>query len=482
MIRRVLKWLLGIVLVLLAIPVLAVAAVLVLANTDPGRHLIENQTASLTGGMVRIEGLQGRFPDRLRVARIEVSDAKGPYVSIAGLVLDWSPLQLLHRTARVETLQAAELDVSRMPESSSAKGTGKTTSTSYSLPVAVDLQQLRIERAQISAPVAGVPAVLALTGSAQIRSLQDGTVKLDAQRLDSAGSYALAGTLTPDRVNASVNAAEPAKGLISSIAHLPDLGPISVKAALDGPKDAVGTKLAIGAGPLTASADGTVDTVHAGADLAIKAQAPAMTPAPGVGWQSVLIDAHVQGTAAAPIANGIVRIEGLSASGARIGALEANAHGTAQRVDLDAVIRDLHVPAPDPDLFAAAPITLNASAVLDAADRPVKFRLEHPLMHLEGSGHAAGEPSVQAHLSLPDLHPLAAAASTDLEGKAELDLGGRMQGDITNTTISGLVSVTGGKAPVPALIGPDGHIELAASVHGQDITVSNLTLNGKALN
>ncbi|HYZ21163.1 MAG TPA: translocation/assembly module TamB domain-containing protein, partial [Rhodopila sp.] len=46
----------------------------------------------------------------------------------------------------------------------------------------------------------------------------------------------------------------------------------------------------------------------------------------------------------------------------------------------------------------------------------------------------------------------------------------------------GLVSVTGGKAPVPALIGPDGHIELAASVHGQDITVSNLTLNGKALN
>ena len=32
--------------------------------------------------MVRIEGLAGRFPDALRVGRIQVSDAKGPYVTI----------------------------------------------------------------------------------------------------------------------------------------------------------------------------------------------------------------------------------------------------------------------------------------------------------------------------------------------------------------------------------------------------------------
>ncbi|MBE7159009.1 MAG: DUF490 domain-containing protein, partial [Rhodospirillales bacterium] len=151
---------------MLAIPVLAVAALLVLANTNPGRQLIESQTASLTGGMVRLTGLSGRFPDRLRVSKIEVADAKGVYVTVAGVTLDWSPLQLVHKTASVQLLQAQSLDVSRLPESS---GTSKTSSSSsFNLPVRVMLQRLQIDRATIGAPVAGVAAVLGLAGSAQI--------------------------------------------------------------------------------------------------------------------------------------------------------------------------------------------------------------------------------------------------------------------------------------------------------------------------
>ena len=110
MTRRLLKWIAAIVLVLLAIPVLAVVLVAVVANIDAGRRLIEQQTASLSGGMVRIQGLGGRFPDALRAERIEVSDAKGPYVSIHGLVLDWSPLKLVHRIAQIDQLQADQLD------------------------------------------------------------------------------------------------------------------------------------------------------------------------------------------------------------------------------------------------------------------------------------------------------------------------------------------------------------------------------------
>ncbi len=55
---------------------------LILANIGPGRALIKSQTESLTGGIVRIQGLAGRFPDALRVGQIQVSDAKGPYVTI----------------------------------------------------------------------------------------------------------------------------------------------------------------------------------------------------------------------------------------------------------------------------------------------------------------------------------------------------------------------------------------------------------------
>ena len=130
--RRILKWAGITVLVVLALPVVAVIAVAVLANLDVGRRLIEDQAASLTGGMVRLQGLSGRFPDALRVARLQVSDAKGPYVTISGLVLDWSPLRLFQRTAQIDQLQAQRLEFARLPESG---GESTSSSGSFDLPV-----------------------------------------------------------------------------------------------------------------------------------------------------------------------------------------------------------------------------------------------------------------------------------------------------------------------------------------------------------
>ena len=66
--------------------------VFALLNLDVGRRLVETQAESLTGGMVRIAGLSGRFPDALRIGRLELRDADGPYfdggVAGAGLVAD----------------------------------------------------------------------------------------------------------------------------------------------------------------------------------------------------------------------------------------------------------------------------------------------------------------------------------------------------------------------------------------------------------
>ncbi len=43
------------------------------------------------------------------------------------------------------------------------------------------------------------------------------------------------------------------------------------------------------------------------------------------------------------------------------------------------------------------------------------------------------------------------------------------------------MAITGGMAPAPALIGDDGTIDLAATMHGEDITLSNLAVGGKAV-
>ena len=112
MTRRVFKWFGIVLLVLLGLPVLLVAIAVGLANVDYGRHLIERETASLTGGMVRIDGLTGRFPDALRVGRIEVSDSKGPYVTLTGVVLESG--EQLHSRHVVLALGHSARDTFRM--------------------------------------------------------------------------------------------------------------------------------------------------------------------------------------------------------------------------------------------------------------------------------------------------------------------------------------------------------------------------------
>jgi translocation and assembly module TamB len=476
--RPFLKWVVGIVLVLLALPVLAVAIVLVAANIDPGRRFIQNQTASLTGGTVRIEGLAGRFPDALRVGRIEVSDAKGPYVTVSGLILDWSPLKLLQRIALIDRLQADRLDLTRLPESESKTS---SSSGSFNLPVQIDLRRLHVDQAVIGAPVAGVAATFALDGSGRLPTLTEGTVQIDASRLDSPGHYAVTGQVTAETIEATVKAEEPPKGLISSIAQLPDLGAIAIQASVNGPRNGLATQVGIKAGSLTASASGTVDLQHESADLAVKAQAPAMTPAAGVSWRSILVDATVHGPLTKPDANGTIKIDSLSAGGARIGALAADISGNSGAVKVHATVADLHVPGPRPDIFTAAPVTLDVSARLDEPDRPVTFALNHPLVSANGTGKTEGVQQVQVHLAVPDLAPLAEVAGVEISGSTDLDIQAEMKDGTTTAAAQGRVAITGGKAPVPALIGDDGRLEVAASIHGQDITLSHLTVNGKAL-
>ena len=94
----------------LAVP--AVLALLLLAvvlalNTDPGRRLAERLTAQLTGGHVLLTGFGGRFPDDLRLASLQVSDAGGRWLYAEDLSLRWSPATLLRRRVIVQQLRAA---------------------------------------------------------------------------------------------------------------------------------------------------------------------------------------------------------------------------------------------------------------------------------------------------------------------------------------------------------------------------------------
>jgi len=328
--------------------------------------------------------------------------------------------------------------------------------------------------------VVGTAAALSLDGSADVASLQAGSVDLALRRLDAAGDYKASVRLDPAQVMATLDAAEPEGGLIATVATLPGLGPLTVKASLDGPRSAAATNLALTAGPLQANAKGTVDLDGSAADLDVSASAPAMTPRPDVAWQGVTLQAHVQGPFAKPDATGELRIDGLAAAGAAVGRLVADVQGNAGRIGLHATADGVRLPGPNPAVLAAAPVVLDADARLDDPARPVSFTLAHPLLSIKGDARTGGDISANADVSAPDLTPLAALGGVDLHGSTALHLQAATAAGVTRVEADGKVVVTGGLAPVPGLIG-DATLGVSAQLAGADVTVSRLEVAGKAL-
>ena len=316
--------------------------------------------------------------------------------------------------------------------------------------------------------MAGAAAALSVDGTANLTSLSAGSADVTIQRLDGAGRYHLAGQIDDARLKAALQASEPAHGLVSGIAGLPDLGAITATANVDGPWTDAATTLDITAGQLTASAHGSVNITGQSAVLDVQANAPAMTPRPDLSWQSVALQAHVSGPFAKPAATGTLHLAGLAASGATLGDLSAEVNGDAAgRVSVKAVLAGLHVPGPKPDIFAAEPINVSADADLNAPDRPIKLDVSHKLLGLTGTIHVGGDLAAELALTLPDLSPFGA----DIQGHTALQLTAARHGEATQVNVTGGLGITGGMAPVPALIGPAATLAVAATLTGSDVAL-----------
>lgn len=477
--RRAFKWAAWIVGLLIGIPVLLVVALLAFGNLGFGRSAIASLIGRATGGTVTAEGLSGTFPTDLTLRHVALRDRDGLYAVIEELSLSWSPLRLVSGEAAIDRLTAEGVHVFRLPVSS-APANG-TSSGSSSLPVKVALDHLHVNRLELDEPVLGTQLVASVDGNAHLASYSQGDVDVTLREFGGPGVYALKGSFDAAHIDAALDVHEGAQGPVARLARLPDLGALSLTASLKGPKSAEATQLAVTAGKLKAQAHGTLDLANDAADLDVTASAPAMAPRPDASWRDVSLDAHVHGPFTKPDASGHLRIDGLAAGGATIASLTADVQGNAGHVALTADLDGLRVPGPKPDIMAGAPLTLTAEATLDDPKRPIRFTLHHPL--IEAKGHADTGTAIDAtmDLSLPELAPFAAVAGVDLQGHTEVTVQAREQKSDTVVAVNGTVGVTGGLAPVPALIGPDATIGVAATLSGQDITVQHVDVGGRTL-
>ena len=250
--RRTLRWIGWSIAALIVAAAVLVLGVLLFANTPPGQTLIARLAPRLTGGLVTMTGLSGRFPDRLRAAQLSLHDKDGIWATVDDLDLDWYPLRLVTGDIAIHRIAATKIDVLRSPVSS-----GGSSSR-----LAIVIDALHVGRMDIAAPVTGRATSLALDGYGAITATKQGHIVLVAKGIGAPGDYHLDARVGATDLDLRLSGQEPSHGLISKLAGLPDLGPLSIDGTFAGPRSAVATKLGLAAGQLRASAHGTVDLEH----------------------------------------------------------------------------------------------------------------------------------------------------------------------------------------------------------------------------
>lgn len=484
---------------------LTTAVVLVGANTGPGRRFIERETTALTGGTVALAGVHGRFPDALKISRIELRDKKGAWLTIENLALDWSPLRMIGRTARIDLLSFDRLSMPRLAETDPA-ASGTTSSGPTKTGLGLDIRAVDAKRIEIGAPIAGVAAVFALQGHAaaprldplingvfSFGDLPKADILVDLKRLDAEGALKVVARTGAHDLTLDLTARDGSDGVVAALSGMRTLAPVALTLHLAGPTRAAALDFRATAGSIAGSVRGSLDLLAGTADIAARVDAPALALNDSLSWQSVALVANLKGPYTAPAGSGTLDVSQLAAGGAQVGALTVKFDGLEHNdpqgmLRLRALASGLRLPGSSPALLGDTPLQLDATYAASAASRPVTLTVSHPLLKL--AARADTKPALKgaAQLTLPDLAPLAAAGGQKLGGHADLAADFALPdatGDPTAIDLTGRIAALSGLAQAVGLIGPDGRLAAHATIRktsdGQVATLDTLSLDGRGL-
>ena len=463
---------------LLLLAVTLVGTVLIIGNTESGRALIIRTTTRLTDGHVQLSGINGSFPAALDLDQLQLSDDRGVWLNAEHISLRWSPLSLLARHILVDSLHVGLLDIERAPVT---KPDDKPSSE-FTFPHS-DINQLAVDTLQLGPDLAGTATSLVVKGSAHWRSLRDAMTSLIAQRAGGVGNYDLQLRFNADRMDATLKLQEPANGPLENLLQVPGLGDLSVFAQLTGPRTAEHIQLTLDAGALRGRVQGTLNLLAVSADLDYTLTASAMSPRPGLSWQSVDLQGRWHGTASAPNADGHLLIKKLLIpGGTELADLDANLTATGGMLTTRATLTGLVIPGSQPKLFQDSPLTLDASVNMSDPKRPVELKATHRLFALQGHATTADELAAQLDLRLPDVTPFAALGGQKVRGTATVKAQITHDTKSTHLTADADANIDGGKESWAGLVrGGNTRLQLTGAMTADKFSIDKLQLTGRAI-
>ena len=237
MVRRVL---IAGALLVVGLPVAAVALALVLANTDWGRgRIVAVVEAATADGPVRVRvgGLAGPLPGRIVLTGLRLSDRAGEFAVLDRLELVWSPLALLGGRLSVQSVELAGGRVERAPDLPPDPAAESSSPTLPTLkfpapPVTVEVDSLRIAGLDIGEALAG----RATTLTAELAAGVTGEAATAAGWIEAASPEGaarvdldLAVVPADGTLRAEIRATEPEGGVIAGLAGLADRPPLDLR-------------------------------------------------------------------------------------------------------------------------------------------------------------------------------------------------------------------------------------------------------------
>ncbi|HEY0748547.1 MAG TPA: translocation/assembly module TamB domain-containing protein [Steroidobacteraceae bacterium] len=470
---KIAVWTLGALALLL---LLLVGTIVMVGNTETGRHQIEKLIARLTAGDVQLTGLAGSFPSHLYLDQLQLKDQAGVWLTAKRIELDWTPLAYLQGRLQIDRLQVASVDMQRLPQ-----GGSSTNSAQPSIP-RIDVSRVSLDELHLGPQLAGAPASLAASGSAHLRSVRDMLFDVSARRIDGDGFYELHLHFDEKRMDASLNVHEPASGPLENILSLPGLGALHATIDLKGLREAEHLEVSLQAGELKGQAQGTFNLNELAADVTFAFDAAATAPRPDLSWERAALRGRWHGSVKTPTADGHLDISGLRMPGnTQLASINADIAAESGIAKLHAIVKGLRIPGPDSRLLEKDPLSIDATVHLDDPGRRLELIASHRLFSLRGDAVTAGHQSATLEARLPNVAPFADLAGQDLRGSAVINAQADGYPADTRFKLDVNAALNPGAQVWAGAVGDHPRLQLAGQLKESVLSVEDLKLTGHAV-